>query len=107
MNQHYYSRTTTTALDLSGDLVSHPPDSEDLSGFLISQPRQNRSIAKVSKTVQHYDRDEDLSGCLTSGFLTRPKSTPQVNRQTLPTERASVNEIQIDEDKSSGWLYLD
>jgi hypothetical protein len=106
MNTHSYTQTNSKYQDRSGELITHPPDEEDLSGFLTSQPRQNRVTAKVSKTQPQNINDEDLSGCLTSGFLTRNKTTSIVNQDPLPAKREVAFESTIDEDPGSGWLYL-
>jgi hypothetical protein len=106
MSQDSYTRTNPEYRDRSGDLISHPPDDEDLSGFLTSQPRCNRLGANGSKTQQPNANDEDLSGCLSSGFLNRKKTTPIVSQNTRPTKREIATETPTDEDTGSGWLYL-
>jgi hypothetical protein len=63
MSRDSYTQPNPADRDLSGDLISHPPDEEDLSGFLISQPQWHRLGARMSTTQQPNSSDEDLSGC--------------------------------------------
>jgi hypothetical protein len=110
MTQHY-RKPNDDDDDLSGFLVSQPhqakkvvEDSEDLSGFLSNQ-RRPQPVVTTAKTARQ-DEEEDLSGCLTSGFLKPKKTMPIASHDPVPTDRMNVNEIEIDEDPGSDWLYL-
>jgi hypothetical protein len=48
--------------------------------------------------------DEDLSGCLASGFLKPKKTMPVVPKRNLP--KPTVNELETDDAPASDWFYL-
>jgi hypothetical protein len=77
---------------------NHPQidrDDEDLSGFLVSQPRQTKQkTSNHSASVYLSQDNDDLSGFLTS--QQRPKSTKATVHSVAP--------IQTDDDDLSGCL---
>ena len=106
MSRDAYTSTNSADRSRSGDLITHPPDDDDLSGFLTSQPRRNQSGARVNKTQQPAPDDEDLSGCLTSGFLKRKIATPVISQNQPPAKPEIATAAPVEEESESGWLYL-